>query len=186
MEQYPGALDDVNRKSNFVSLLTANYYQIHSFILTMVPNKTDAEDILQNTLIYMWEHFGDFRPGTSFLSWAVTIAKFQVLSYRKAMGRSKVHLSETALDLVAAENVKLSAHMDERYEALQKCLKRLPERELDFLKKRFMQGSSARKIAKDIGASLNAVYKRLARLKGILLNCIRRTLASQGVYDASI
>lgn len=181
MDQHSESADNVNKKPHFVSLLTGNYYLIHSFILTMVPNKTDAEDILQNTIMYMWEHFEDFSPGTRFLSWAVTIAKFQVLTYRKAMTRSKIHLSEAALDLIAEENVKLSTQADERYEALQKCLKKLSEREQDFLKKRFMYGSSVRKIAEDIGASLNVVYKRLARLKGILIDCIRQTMASQGV-----
>ena len=133
MEQYSESFDTTNRKPHFMSLLTANYYLLHSFILSLVPNKTDAEDILQNTFMYLWEHFGDFQPGTSFISWAITIAKFQVLTYRKTKTRSKIQLSGTALDLVAAESVKLSAKMDERYEALEKCLKKLPEKELDFL-----------------------------------------------------
>jgi RNA polymerase sigma-70 factor (ECF subfamily) len=180
MERFSESVENANSKPHFVSLLTANYYLIHGFILTMVPNKTDAEDILQNTIMYMWEHFGDFRPGTRFFSWAVTIAKFHVLTYRKAMTRSKIHLSDTALDLIAKENVELFTQADERYEALQKCLKKLPEREVDFLKKRFMHGDSVRKIADDIGASLNVVYKQLARIKGMLLNCIRQTIASQG------
>src|SRR4030042_955776 len=179
MDQYSESSDNSKRKPHFVNLLTANYYQIHAFILIMVPNKTDSEDILQNTIIYMWEHFGDFRPGTKFLSWAVTIAKFQVLTYRNTITRSKVHLSETALDLIIKDNVKLSIHADERYEALQKCLKKLPEKEQDFLKKLFMQGNSVKKIADEIGASLNIVYKRLSRLKGILLNCIRQTITSR-------
>jgi RNA polymerase sigma-70 factor, ECF subfamily len=170
----------VNRKPHFVSLLTANYYRIHSFILTMVPNKADAEDILQNTLIYMWEHFEDYSPGTRFLSWAITIAKFQVLTYRKTQTRSKIHLSEISLDLIAVENLRLSTQIDEQYEALQKCIKKLPEKELDFLKKRFTQDSSIREIADDIGASLNLVYKRLSRIKGMLLDCIRRIITSQG------
>ncbi len=181
MDQYSGSSDDTKRKPHFVNLLTANYYQIHAFILTMVPNKTDSEDILQNTIIYMWEHFGDFRPGTNFLSWAVTIAKFQVLTYRKAKTRSKVHLSETALNLIIEDNTKLTTQVDERYEALQKCLKKLPEKEQDFLKNLFMQGNSLKKIAEDIGTSLNVVYKRLSRLKGILLNCIRQTITNQEI-----
>lgn len=181
MDQYSEPQDNENGKPHFVSLLTANYYQIHAFVLTMVPNKTDAEDILQNTIMYMWKHFKDFELGTRFLSWAVTIAKFQVLTYRKTLKRSKIHLSDTALDLIAEENMKLSSQTDQRYEALQKCLKKLPEEELDFLKKRFMYGNSVRKIAEDIGSSLNVVYKRISKIKGILLDCVRRTLASQGV-----
>ena len=181
MEQFSEALDNVNKKPHFVSLLTTNYYQIHSFIMTMVPNKADAEDILQNTFIYMWEHFGDYSPGTRFLSWAATIAKFQVLTYRKTRTRSKIQLSENALDLIAEENLRLSTQMDERYEALQRCLKKLPEEESDFLKKRFMQGNTVKKIAEDIGASLNVVYKRLSKIKGMLLNCVRQVIMSKGL-----
>lgn len=168
-------------KPQFVSLLTANYYKLHGFILTMVPNKTDAEDVLQNTIMYLWEHFNDFSPGTSFLAWAVTIAKFQVLTYRKKAARSKVQLSEVALDLIAVENQQLSSQTDVRYEALQICLKKLPEADMNFLKKRFMQGSSVKKIAEEIGISLQAVYGRLSKLKGILLDCIHRTLATGGL-----
>lgn len=180
MEHYSESLNSVNQKPHFVSLLTANYYNIHSFIMTMVPNKSDAEDIMQNTFIYMWEHFGDYSPGTRFFSWAVTIAKFQVLTYRKTNTRSKIRLSEKALDLIAEENLKLSTQMDERYEALQKCLKKLPEEESDFLKKKFIQGSTVKKIAEDIGASLNVVYKRLSKIKGMLLNCIRQVIMDKG------
>ena len=85
-----------------------------------------------------------------------------------------------ALDLIAAENVRLSAQMDERYEALQKCLKKLPEKHFDFLKKRYIQGSSIKKIADDLGVSLNVVYKRLSKIKGILLDCVRQIITSQG------
>jgi RNA polymerase sigma-70 factor (ECF subfamily) len=181
MDHYAEPQDNENSKPHFVSLLTANYYQIHAFILTMVPNKTDSEDILQNTIMYMWKHFEDFDPGTRFLSWAVTIAKFQVLTYRKTIKRSKIQFSDTALELIADENMKISAQTDQRYEALQKCLKKLPDDELDFLKKRFMYGNSVKKIADDIGASLNVVYKRITKIKGILVDCVRRTLAGQGI-----
>lgn len=178
MEQYPFNKD--NQKPHYVSLLTANYYKIHSFVMTMVPNKADAEDIMQNTFIYMWEHFEDYTPGTQFLSWAVTIARYQVLTYRKTKTRSKITLSEQALDLIAQENLKLSAQMDERYEALQKCLKKLPEEESDFLKKKFVQGKTVQKIAEDIGSSINVVYKRLSKIKGMLLDCVRSLIMSEG------
>jgi len=181
MGQRSGLPDKADRRPHFVSLLTTSYYQIHGFILAMVPNRADADDVLQNTIMYLWEHFDDYTPGTRFLSWAVTIAKFQVLTYRKGVTRSRIHLSEAALDLIIAENVRLSTETDRRYEALQECLKKLPDREGDLLKKRFMEGSSIQTMADDVGASVNVVYKRLAKIKAMLLDCIRRTIATQGV-----
>jgi len=181
MDPHSQPHESASGKQHFVSLLTAHYYQVHGFILTMVPNKTDAEDVLQNTIIYMWEHFNDFNPGTRFSAWAVTIAKFQVLTYRKKQTRSKLHFSEKAIDLIAAEHTRLSTQVDDRHEALQKCLEKLPQPDFDFLKKRFMRGLSVQKLADEIGTSMNVVYKKLSRLKGLLLNCVQRTLASQGL-----
>jgi len=170
--------DSINSdNAHFVSLLTHNYYRIHGFILNMVPNKTDAEDILQKTVTYMWEHFSDFETGTNFLAWAITIAKFQIFTYRKKQNRSRILLSTKALELIAVENEKLFDDMDERYEALKRCMAKLPKKEVDFLKLRYANNTTAKLIADKIGSTVSIVYKRVARLNGLLLKCIRRELA---------
>lgn len=165
----------------FVRLLTHSYYRIHGFILSMVPNKQDAEDILQNTVTYMWEHLVDFKIGTNFLAWALTIAKFQILTYRKGKKRSRIMLSDEALELIAFENEKLLDETENLHEALKKCITKLPKKDVDLLKFRYSSGATAKLIADKIGSTANIVYKRIAHLNGLLLKCIRRELAGQEV-----
>lgn len=162
----------------FLELLTPNYYKIHSFILTLVPNKADSEDVLQSAITYMWKHFEDFKAGTNFLSWAFTISKYQVLTYRKKKQRSIVHFSEDAIALLESENQRLSRDIDVRLDALGTCLKKLPYKDLDFIKKRYEHKLSIRDMAAEFGISVNIAYKRLAMIKALLLNCIHRATAS--------
>ncbi len=165
----------------FVGLLTTHYYKIHSFILAMVPNKADADDVLQNTITYMWEHFEDYEENTNFVAWAVTIAKYQVFTYRKHKKRSKLVFSDATIDGIAAENQKLQGPIDERYEALQKCLQKVPEKEKSLLEDQYVEGKKIVQIAQEQGISAAIMYRRYARLKGLLLDCIRRTMATGGV-----
>ncbi|MCE5187443.1 MAG: sigma-70 family RNA polymerase sigma factor [Planctomycetaceae bacterium] len=167
-----------NPNAKFVELLTPNYYKIHSFILALVPNKTDAEDILQSSISYMWEHIADFKQGTNFLSWAFTISKYQVLSYRKKQQRSIVFFSEEATQLIASENQALSREIDGRLEALDECMQKLEHRDLAFLKKRFEMRTSAADLAVEFKTSVNVVYKRLAQIKNMLLSCIHKAMAA--------
>lgn len=164
--------------AKFVELLTPNYYKIHSFILALVPNKTDAEDILQSAISYMWEHFSDFRQGTNFLSWAFTISKFQVLTYRKKKDRSIILFNEEAIDLIAAENKTLSREIDVQLEALNTCMQKLDHRDSTFLKMRFEKSISVTDLSSEFKTSVNVIYKRLAQIKNRLLNCIHKALAA--------
>ncbi len=167
-------------KPHFVNLLISHYYQIHGFILTMVPNRTDAEDILQNTVMQMWERFEDFQPGTNFQAWALTLAKYQVLTHRKKNQRSKIRFSENTLDLLAEESVWVSQQVNDRHEALQICMKKLTSKDRDLLNLKFNSSYSVKQLAHKMEVSINVIYRQLSRVKGLLLDCIDRTLAQQG------
>lgn len=169
-------MKEKSQNSEFVELLTPNYYKIHSYILTLVLNKTDAEDILQTTITYMLEHYCDFKPGTNFLAWAITIARYHVLSYRKKQKRSIVHFSEDTIRLIDLEHQKLSDELDVRLDILNHCMKKLSVFDLTLLKNRFESRMSVIDMASALGISVHVAYKRLARIKNLLLDCIHKTM----------
>ena len=69
------------RDEQFLRLLIANQDKIYAFILTLVHNSTDAEDILQDATTVMWRKYDTFTPGTSFIAWGITIARMHVLKF---------------------------------------------------------------------------------------------------------
>jgi RNA polymerase sigma-70 factor (ECF subfamily) len=53
----------------FIRLLTANQSRIYAYIVSLVPNFNDADDIMQETTTMMWERKEDFESGTDFVAW---------------------------------------------------------------------------------------------------------------------
>lgn len=170
--------DFLKEKAPFVKLLTANYARIYAYIITLVPNDTDADDLMQETATVMWENFHKFEPGTNFVSWAVTIARYQILNYRKKHKRSRLFLSDQAYDLLISETEKVQEQSQDRLQALRRCLDKLPAKDQEFLRIRYYEGASARVVAQKVGTSIDSVYRYTARLTHWLLGCVRRTLAT--------
>jgi RNA polymerase sigma-70 factor (ECF subfamily) len=64
------------------------YYEIHGAVygLAYVLTKShhDAEDIMQNTFIQVWDKAGTYRPGTNAKAWTMTIARnFSLSNYKR-------------------------------------------------------------------------------------------------------
>jgi RNA polymerase sigma-70 factor (ECF subfamily) len=131
---------------------------------------------MQETAALLWKNFSQFEPGTNFVSWAVTIAKFQILNYRKRHKQSRTFLSDKAYDLLIPETEKLQEESQERLQALRECLKKLSGKDQQFIRMRYYEGASARIVAQKVGTSIDAVYRYGARLNHLLLSCVRRAV----------
>ena len=46
-----GECDSTER---FLALLMSNQRRVHAFILSLVPNRNDADDLLQESIVVMW------------------------------------------------------------------------------------------------------------------------------------
>ena len=64
-------------------LYVVNERRIYGFIFALIHDWSAAEDILQDTAQVMWSKFDTFDPGTNFVAWALCIARYQVMDYRK-------------------------------------------------------------------------------------------------------
>jgi RNA polymerase sigma-70 factor (ECF subfamily) len=83
-----------NKRSElFLKLLMSNEVRIFSYILRLVPNLADAEDIMQETAGIMWRKFDQFQRTTNFVAWAVEIAHYRILDYRRRERRSPIMLT---------------------------------------------------------------------------------------------
>jgi RNA polymerase sigma-70 factor (ECF subfamily) len=67
-----------------------NYQRIYNFILMLVASHNNADDIMQETTLAMFEKFNSFEKGSDFLAWAKTIAKYKTLEFLKTQKKDKV------------------------------------------------------------------------------------------------
>jgi RNA polymerase sigma-70 factor, ECF subfamily len=170
---------DIPRERLFLRLYQTNERRVYGFILSLVPVWSEADDIMQETIMVMWSKFDEFEPGTDFVAWALCIARYQVLNYRKKKQTEKVRFSNQAIEAIADRVAAVGDKQDDRREALRKCLKKLKPRDCKLLQLRYELGATTRSVAQRVGRGVDAVYKALNITHIQLLHCIRRTLATE-------
>ena len=173
--------DDHNTSSDnrelFVRLLTQNERRIYAYILSVVPNWSDADEILQETNVILWKEFERFVPGSNFVAWAIRVAHFQVLTWRKKVERSRLIFDDAFVQLMAEETQRDESSSQARYQALGQCIEDLNSRSRDLLAKCYVEGATVAKVAETLQRSREAIYKALQRTRLALHKCIERRLA---------
>lgn len=163
----------------YLELLNENGRALAAYVHTLVSDRADAEDILQKCRLTMWKKFGDFEIGTSFQAWARKIALHQILNYRRSEKRKPVYASDPAfIESIAEEIDRQSDSQAARSEALQTCLKKLPENQRRTVLLRYYEDCEIEEIAKKTKRTDGAVYKLLSRIRGALNDCINQQLHS--------
>jgi RNA polymerase sigma-70 factor (ECF subfamily) len=166
--------DDSER---FIELYSRFQPRIFLFILSLIPNRTDAEDVLSETSLVLWRKFPEFEPGTDFRAWAFEIASRRAKAYWEKSGQQKMRPSDAFLKRVAEAAGTMPDDRQARLEALERCKGKLPSQDQDLLRRRYQPSATAASVAAAVGRSEGGVHKAVARIRQALLECITRTLA---------
>jgi RNA polymerase sigma-70 factor (ECF subfamily) len=169
--------NEADARKRLMVLMTRHQRQIFSYIYVLVPNRSDAEDLLQETSLVICEKFHEFKPGTDFVAWACQIAYWRVRYSRQKFARSKVVFDQEIVDVLAQTAGEMAEEMDQRHEALGQCLQRLHPRDRELLLRRYEPGGTVEEAAKRSGRTLQTAYKALARLRKLLLDCVTTRLS---------
>ncbi len=164
--------------TEFMTQITRSQRQLHSFILSMVWNTADADDVLQEANLVLWEKAAEFDASRPFLPWAMRFAQLQALAWLKRHRRQQQRLvfDDDLARLLADEAAREEAVFEERREALAVCLQKLPSGQRDLIARRYEPDGSVNAMAEAGGTTPKAVSDRLRRIRHALLQCIQRTL----------
>ena len=119
--------DDDCRNAEFVRLLKKHDRRLAAYIFSLVPDWNDAEDIVQNTCVRLWEQFDQYRSDEDFGTWACTIGHYEVMTYRKRTCREKLHYSSEVVDALAVQVAIEHNSTESQLAALADCTRRLSE-----------------------------------------------------------
>lgn len=172
------SLPEAESRKRLMALITRHQRQIFSYIYTLVPDRHDAEDLLQETCVVICEKFDEFTPGTDFVAWACQIAWWRIRYARQKFARAKVVFDDEVLEKVAHTALALREELDERHEALAGCLQKLAPRDRELVLTRYEPGGGVAEAAERSGRSLDAAYKALNRLRKLLHDCVTHELAA--------
>jgi RNA polymerase sigma-70 factor, ECF subfamily len=169
-----------DRNEVFVELLTLHQRRLYGFIYTLVPNPADAEDLLQQTSLVLWQKFHEFDLDKSFPAWACGIAHFLVLNHLKQRRRSRVVFSDEVIARLAEtrhnhEDAQLADPV-----ALRGCVEELSESDRKLIQLCYTARHNIKAAAAALGRPVASVYVSLVRVRRLLMDCIQRTNAEEG------
>ena len=88
--------------------LTAIQRPLYAYILSLLPNRSDAEDILQETNLILCRKADEYDPNKHFQGWAFRIARYQIMAHMTKAKRSKISFSNELVDAMAEEDFDAS------------------------------------------------------------------------------
>lgn len=172
-------MPNADQVEQFVRLFSAHQKQLHSYIVAIVPNRADADDILQETSAVLWRKFAQYEAGTHFGAWACRIAYFEILAFRRRNRVNALRLSDSCVELVSGHIVERSEELEARHRALVECLTKLRPTHRDLIAMRYGGGVTIKEVAEKIGRSVEGLYKTFRHIHRTLFECVDRTMARE-------
>lgn len=175
-----GKSSDSTCRARFTCLFAEAYPRLYSFLRSALPHRDDAEEVLQETCIVLWQKFAEFEPESSFAAWACRIAHYKVLEFHRRNTKQVLPLAEQFVEIASQDTIEHSDVQETRRLALVGCLEKLRAEDRCIIQLRYSHGGNTKDTAREVERSADAVRKALQRIRQALLNCIRRTLAMEG------
>lgn len=174
-------VDNDSNYELFMRLLLAEENAVKVFVRRLVPTWHDVEEVVQQTSLIAWKKFEDLDDHNRFGGWLMTIARYEALKHRRSMARSPLVFSdELAEQLADATGTVLAGDADRR-QALERCLLKLRAEQRDLILKVHQPGITIRQYAEQQSRPEQAIYKSVHRLRQKLLDCVKCTLAGEGL-----
>jgi RNA polymerase sigma-70 factor (ECF subfamily) len=172
-------MDVQEKKPELSRLLAVSQRPLYAFIRAQVRTPADADDVYQETATVLCDHFDAYDPEKPFFAWACGIAWRKVLSHRRNVARLKLVAGEELGAILSKSIAGAVARVDPRIDRLQECLGALKPESREMIEQHYYQEKEVRQIAGGIGVSERCIYKTLARIRRVLLDCIERKLAEE-------
>ncbi|TWU58869.1 RNA polymerase sigma factor CnrH [Rubripirellula tenax] len=166
-------------REQFITNLTRHHDQLLGFIVSLVANWQDAQDVLQQTSIVLWRKYDQFDPATNFMDWASRVAFYESKNFVRLKARDRHYFNDDLLRTIANERVEDVANYERRAIALRSCLQNLRSGDRELITDVYEHGKVIGEVAGAIGIEVQSVYNRLYRLRKRVAECIQQTLVAE-------
>ena len=164
--------DPAAAQQRFLSLFLRSEREIFRYVAALVPNVTDAEDIVQQTALVLWEKFDAYDPGLPFTPWACRFALNKTRQWLERRQRWQALLEGGLAEELAQRREELRPEMDLRLRHLETCLGKLPDEQRSLVEGYYYRREGIEGLAANSGRTVAATYKMLQRVRLALQACI--------------
>jgi RNA polymerase sigma-70 factor (ECF subfamily) len=170
---------EIELHRRFLRLFTAHEAVVRAYVRRLVPLRADADDVMQDVSVVLWDKFESFRDGGDFQSWAFGVARFEALAWLRDKARDRLVLDENVAQKIAEESARDEPSLRRHRDALEDCMAKVPAEHRDLLMQAYQPEANIQEVARNSGRSVPGFYQWLHRMRWKLLDCMRRALAQE-------
>lgn len=152
-------------------LFLANAGAIKGCIHALLRDQSLVEDVLQETFLVVSAKADSFQPGTNFVAWACTIARYKVLETIRRRARMECCLSTEVIEALA-QHTPAEEPRESTLASLESCLRELGETARRVIDLRYFQARPPEEIARLLSLTVESVYVSLSRSRRSLRMCV--------------
>ena len=159
-------------QQQFLSLFLRSEREIFRYVAALVPNVADAEDIVQQTALALWEKFDSYDPNQPFTPWACRFALNKTKQWVERRQRWQALLEGGLVEELARRREELRPEIETRLKHLEGCFNKLPAEQRSIVEGYYYRRDGIEKLAEQSGRTVAATYKTLQRIRQALQTCI--------------
>lgn len=151
-------LNPKTQNEAFQKLLSDYQKPLYHHIRNMVLNHDDADDVLQNTFVKVFQHLNNFKGESKLFSWMYRIATNEAITFINQRAKRNGNVSEAAQSAIV-ENL----HADTFFDGdaiqlkLQKAILQLPEKQQLVFKMKYFEEIKYEDMSEILNTSVGAL-----------------------------
>jgi len=151
-------LNPKTQNQAFQKLLKEYQKPLYNHVRNILLNHDDADDVLQNTFVKVFQNLNKFKGESKLFSWMYRIATNEALTFLNQKAKKSGVSSET-LQSKAIDNLKADIYFDgnEIQIKLQKAIIQLPEKQQLVFKMKYFEDLKYEEISEILGTSVGAL-----------------------------
>jgi RNA polymerase sigma-70 factor, ECF subfamily len=163
----------------FMRLFLESERELLRYVMALVPNVSDARDVVQETAVALWQAIEKYDPAKPFTPWACRFALNEARMHLRSESRRRRLLEEDVAQMLEERRVEAAAGMDARRAHLRHCLMALPAEQLALVRGYYFDEERIPALSQRLGRGEEAIYKALQRIRQALHQCIERKLQQE-------
>ena len=170
----------------FLRLFAEHKPHLRAFAHALTLQAGEADDLLQDACVQMWQKLGQLNAEGDFRAWACSFLRFNAMNRRRKSSRSPVSFSAEFVDQLAAENEAEADLADAERTALHGCLEELTPLQQGLVRQYYAKAEvTVADLSKELQRPAAGLYKTLQRVREVLRTCIGSRLRKEG-YSHSL
>ncbi|MEM9550112.1 MAG: sigma-70 family RNA polymerase sigma factor [Pseudomonadota bacterium] len=182
-EPHEAALDHLitrvalHDRSAFDTLYMQTSGKLFAVAMRITKDRAEAEDVLQEAFIRVWQRAQSFRPGQArAISWLIAITRNLAIDRLRARvaPSAPIELAERVPD--GQPTPEAAAATSEKRAQIETCLDELEERRADAVKSAYLEGYSYQDLADRYDTPINTIRTWLRRSLIHLRDCLEQSV----------